>query len=63
MASDVTSVARTPMFDRYCRCSGDMLRSEDIDMSTSEPVIGESLGKSCAGWYETSTSTRTRLRR
>ena len=44
--SDTTSVAVTPMFFRYCRCSGDMLRSQLIDMSSSSPVGGKRRGTS-----------------
>ena len=47
--SDATSVPVTPMFFRYCRCNGDMLRSQHIDMSSSSPVGGNRRGTNGTG--------------
>ena len=42
-------MALTPMFFRYCTWMGDELRRKHSDMSSSSPLIGESLGLSGTG--------------
>jgi hypothetical protein len=59
--SEIVIVAATPMFRRYCRCTGDTLRSTDMLRSSRSTSAAPACAMIGTGSYSTSSMMRIQL--